>query len=99
MHAAMGDLSPHVVDVLGYAAAALVLLAFSLQSLIALRTVAIASNLMFIAYALGAHLPPVLVLHAVLLPVNLFRLRQCLRERRSRAMRRRVRAIPHLDLH
>jgi len=65
------------VDLLGYAAAALVLLAFSLRSLIALRVVAIASNVTFIAYASAAHVWPVLVLHAALLPINGWRLRQC----------------------
>jgi hypothetical protein len=68
---------PGGVDLLGYGAASLVLLAFSLRSLIALRGVAIVSNLTFIAYAYAAHLPPVLVLHAALLPINLWRLRQC----------------------
>jgi CRP/FNR family transcriptional regulator, cyclic AMP receptor protein len=72
----MSHSMPPIVDLLGYAAAALVLLAFSLRSLTALRAVAIASNLMFMAYALGAHLAPVFVLHAALLPVNLWRLRQ-----------------------
>ena len=94
----MGDLTLHPVDVLGYAAAALVLLAFSLQSLIALRTVAIASNLVFIAYAMGAHLHPVLVLHAALLPVNLWRLRQCLSATGPGAKRRHLRAVPHTEI-
>ncbi len=61
-------------ELLGYAAAALVLLTFSLRSLTALRAMAIASNLMFIAYALAAHLDPVLILHLALLPLNLWRL-------------------------
>jgi hypothetical protein len=73
----MNQWTTGLVDVLGYAAAALVLMAFSLRSLVALRAVAIGSNLMFIAYAYGAHLHPVLVLHAALLPVNLWRLWQC----------------------
>jgi hypothetical protein len=68
---------PALVDLIGYAASALVLLAFSLRSLTALRSVAIASNVTFIAYASAAHLQPVLVLHAALLPINLWRLGQC----------------------
>jgi len=63
-------------DLLGYAAAGLVLVTFSVRSLNALRSVAIASNLMFIAYAATAHLMPVLILHALLLPLNVWRLRQ-----------------------
>lgn len=61
-------------ELLGYAAAALVFLTFSLRSIIALRAMAIVSNLMFIAYALAAHLGPVLILHLALLPLNLWRL-------------------------
>ena len=67
---------PDVSDLLGYAAAGLVLVAFYVRSLRALRSVAIASNLMFIAYATAAHLAPVLILHALLLPLNVWRLRQ-----------------------
>ncbi|MFO1296938.1 MAG: cyclic nucleotide-binding domain-containing protein [Rubrivivax sp.] len=58
-------------DAIGYLASALVLLAFSARSIAALRMAAVASNLAFIAYGLAVHLPPVLALHAVLLPLNL----------------------------
>lgn len=61
-------------DVLGYLAAALVLLTFSLRSMRALRVVAIASNLAFIGYGAAAHLTPILLLHVVLLPLNVWRL-------------------------
>ena len=81
------------VDQLGYAASALVLLAFSLRSLIALRCVAIASNVTFIAYASAAHLQPVLLLYAVLLPISPWRLGQCLISR-TRARPRPVHARP-----
>jgi CRP/FNR family transcriptional regulator, cyclic AMP receptor protein len=70
---------PGGADLLGYMASVLVLLAFSLRSLIALRSVAIVSNVTFIAYASAAHLQPVLVLHAALLPINLWRLWQSVR--------------------
>ena len=57
--------------------------------LIALRVVTIASNVSFIAYAGAAHLLPVLVLHAALLPINVWRLWQgsitCTRTERLRA--------------
>jgi len=69
-------------DLLGYAAAALVLLTFLAQSMHTLRAVAIASNVMFIAYALFAKLPPVLLLHALLLPLNVWRLWQAGRAER-----------------
>ena len=45
-------------DALGYSAAALVLLTFSLRSIAALRTAAIVSNVLFIAYALAAASDP-----------------------------------------
>ena len=66
-------------EFLGYAAAGGVLATFSVRSMTALRSMAIASNLLFIAYAALAGLPPVLLLHALLLPLNLLRLCQVLR--------------------
>jgi CRP/FNR family cyclic AMP-dependent transcriptional regulator len=65
-----------ITDPIGYAAATLVLATFCMRSMRSLRWVAIASNLAFIAYALLAELGPVLVLHALLLPVNVVRLLQ-----------------------
>lgn len=61
-------------DVLGYLAALLVLAAFCMRDMTTLRALAFASNLAFIAYAASAGLLPVLLLHVVLLPVNLWRL-------------------------
>lgn len=66
-------------DLLGYAAAALVLITFMARSMRALRAIAIASNVAFIVYALVAGLPPVLALHLVLLPLNGWRLWQASR--------------------
>jgi hypothetical protein len=67
-----------LVDALGYLAAGAVLATFSVRSIKALRTLAIISNVLFIAYAVLASLSPVLVLHALLLPLNLLRLREVL---------------------
>lgn len=61
-------------DCLGYVASVLVLAAFSVQSMRTLRYVAIASNFAFISYAIGAGLPPILILHGILLPINVLRL-------------------------
>ncbi len=47
-----------------------------MKDMINLRIVAICSNFAFIAYALMLNLPPVLVLHAILLPLNGWRLAQ-----------------------
>ena len=65
-----------VIDGIGFAAASLVLATFCMRSMSALRWVAIASNLAFIAYGYLGNLAPVLVLHALLLPVNTYRLAQ-----------------------
>jgi hypothetical protein len=65
-------------EFLGYAAASMVLATFAVRSIITLRCLAIASNLLFISYALSAHIVPVLVLHMLLVPLNLWRLREVL---------------------
>jgi CRP/FNR family transcriptional regulator, cyclic AMP receptor protein len=60
----------------GYLASLLVLLTFLMKDMRPLRITAILSNIAFIAYAGLNWLPPVLVLHVLLLPVNILRLRQ-----------------------
>jgi hypothetical protein len=65
-----------IMDTFGYLAAALVLATFSMRSMCRLRLMALASNLAFIAYSYLGNLTPVLVLHALLLPVNAYRLVQ-----------------------
>ncbi len=70
----MSDLS--VIDGVGFGAAGLVLATFCMRSISALRWLAIASNLAFIAYAYLRGLAPVLLLHTLLLPVNIYRLAQ-----------------------
>jgi len=64
------------VNVLGYAASAAVLATFWMTTMIPLRIVALASNVLFCSYGYLDHLYPVLVLHAALIPVNLWRLTQ-----------------------
>jgi hypothetical protein len=63
-------------DVLGYAASALVLATFCMKSMRWLRASAIASNFAFILYALVTDMRPILILHTILLPVNIYRLAQ-----------------------
>ncbi|MBE0612873.1 MAG: cyclic nucleotide-binding domain-containing protein [Burkholderiales bacterium] len=65
-----------VIDYIGWGAGALVLATFYLKTMIPLRSVAIASNVAFIAYGTLAGLTPILVLHALLLPINILRLQQ-----------------------
>ena len=69
---------------IGFIASALVLAAFGMKDMVNLRIVAICSNVAFIAYALVLNLPPILILHALLLPLNGWRLAQELQSRRWR---------------
>ena len=65
-----------IAQSIGYIAALLVLISFWMKTMIPLRVVGIASNVVFIVYGyLGAVYPP-LVLHLVLLPLNVARLRE-----------------------
>ena len=66
----------------GYLASLLVLATFSMNGMAGLRTLAIASNLAFICYAALVGIGPVLVLHALLLPINVYRLLQVVRAKR-----------------
>ena len=66
------------VDELGYLAASLVLATFCAKRMVPLRAIAIASNVAFVAYAFSAGLGPILLLHAILLPMNILRLREAL---------------------
>ena len=68
-----------LVEPLGYLASALVLATFCMRDIVALRWMAIASNLAFMAYGALADVGPVLALHLMLLPVNVLRLAESLR--------------------
>jgi CRP/FNR family cyclic AMP-dependent transcriptional regulator len=65
-----------VAEAIGYVAALLVFVTFYIKMMVPLRIVAICSNCAFIAYGYLDGLYPVLLLHVVLLPLNIFRLRQ-----------------------
>jgi hypothetical protein len=62
------------LELLGYVGGLLVFSSFYLKTMIRLRFVAIASNLLFVAYGLIGELVPILVLHLLLLPLNICRL-------------------------
>lgn len=81
-----------VNDAVGYLASFLVLGSFASHSMVPLRILALLSNVAFVAYALQCHLVPVLLLHAVLLPVNLWRIAQLTGH--SRRILRVLRALP-----
>jgi len=64
------------VEGIGYLASLLVFTTFYMKTMIPLRCVAIASNVVFMTYGLTGRIYPVFVLHAVLLPMNILRLQQ-----------------------
>ena len=61
-------------DVLGYLASSAVLVTFLMTRMTPLRVIAIVSNVLFISFGFLQHIYPVLFLHLVLLPINLWRL-------------------------
>lgn len=69
-------------DAIGYLAGGLVLCTFSVRSMGPLRCLGIASNFLFISYAVMAGMLPILILHSLLLPLNIYRLVQLERDRR-----------------
>lgn len=80
------------VELIGYAAAILTFCTFYMKTMIPLRIVAIGSNFAFMAYGFAGGLYPVLVLHAILLPLN------CIRLFQMRTLIRRVREASHGEL-
>jgi hypothetical protein len=64
------------IELAGYLASALVFSTFYMRTMVALRCVAIGSNVAFIVYGLFGGLHPVLALHLLLLPLNAVRLFQ-----------------------
>jgi CRP/FNR family transcriptional regulator, cyclic AMP receptor protein len=80
------------VELIGYFAAGLVFCTFYMKTMIPLRIVGIISNVTFISYGFAGGIYPVLVLHAILLPLNCFRLLQ------MRTLIKRVREASRGDL-
>jgi hypothetical protein len=62
-------------ELIGFVASALVLATFAMKDMRRLRVTAIVSNVAFIAYATFFDLLPILILHVLLLPLNVVRLR------------------------
>ena len=62
-----------VGNLLGFLAAGLVLTTFAMRTMLPLRLVGIAGNIAFIAYGLHQGLLPVVFLHVLLLPLNIWR--------------------------
>jgi hypothetical protein len=67
------------LETFGYLGALLTLTTFSMKTMLHLRMMGILSNFAFITYGALGHVYPVLMLHLILLPVNVWRLHQLLR--------------------
>jgi CRP/FNR family transcriptional regulator, cyclic AMP receptor protein len=63
-------------DAVGYLASGLVLASFCMRDIVPLRLVSLCSNVAFLAYGLALGLVPVWALHALLLPINCWRVWQ-----------------------
>lgn len=72
-------------EMTGFFASALVLATFTMRDMRMLRIVAVFSNVGFIIYGALDWLPPVLILHLLLLPLNLFRLKEIHASRTTQA--------------
>jgi len=66
------------VTVIGFVAAALVIMTLSMRTMIPLRIIGICSNVAFITYGVLFGSYPTVVLHCILCPLNLYRLREML---------------------
>jgi CRP/FNR family cyclic AMP-dependent transcriptional regulator len=64
------------VEILGYFGSSLTITVYSMKRMIPLRLIGIGANLVFITYGFLAAVYPQMILHSVLLPINLFRLRE-----------------------
>lgn len=64
------------LDIIGLGAGFFVILAFYMRDQLLLRVCALISNVLFVIYGFTLTLWPILILHAVLLPLNLLRLSQ-----------------------
>lgn len=88
----------NLTDLTGLVAAVFVILAFFSHKPKSLRIYAIFSNLLFVYYAAEVGLMPVLMLHAVLLPLNIIRLFQLVRKPAPLGERPRIDARSVLQL-
>jgi CRP/FNR family cyclic AMP-dependent transcriptional regulator len=76
--------NPHLwIEALGYVGAALTISTYSMRTMVPLRISGIVANIVFVGYGALAHVYPTLLLHLVLLPLNVVRLRQLLQLVRS----------------
>jgi hypothetical protein len=68
----------HYVTVIGFIASGLVIATLSMRTMIPLRIVGLLSNVAFVTYGLLFGSMPTVVLHSILFPLNIYRLREML---------------------
>jgi Cyclic nucleotide-binding domain len=68
-----------LVDAIAYAAVGLNIAGYSMRRMIPLRVAAIGTNILFVFYSALADIHPTLYLHAILLPLNAYRLHEMIR--------------------
>src|SRR5262249_20903043 len=66
------------ITIIGFIAAGLVIATLSMRTMIPLRIIGIVSNVAFISYGVLFQSYPTVVLHTILLPLNVYRLREML---------------------
>jgi hypothetical protein len=69
-------------DLVGYLAGILLVLTFFMRDMVQLRITAICSSIAWLAYGFSATLYPIIILHLILAPLNVYRLTQTLRRPR-----------------
>src|SRR5262245_66628892 len=65
-----------LVDIVAVGAVLTNIAAYAMRTMVPLRMAAISTNVLFIAYSLMSGIVPTLILHAILLPLNIYRLIQ-----------------------
>lgn len=68
-----------IVTMIGFFAAGLVIATLSMRTMVPLRIIGIASNVAFVTYGLLFGSLPTVVLHAILFPLNVYRLHEMLK--------------------
>ena len=80
------------VEILGYFGSSLTITVYSMKRMIPLRLIGIGANLVFITCGVLGAVYGQLILHSILLPINLYRLREML------LLVRKVKVASHSDL-
>jgi hypothetical protein len=82
----------NLVEIIGYVGAAFALATFAMKTIIPLRIFGIASNITFLIYGYAHEIYPTIIVNAILLPLNGWRLYEMIR------LTRQVRAAADGDL-